>query len=687
MNLETIAASLRGYGRSGDFGLGKALHCHIIKCGFGSKTFICNNLISMYMDFCFSESAHKLFDEMPVRNVVSWTTLIAGYTHGGRPNEALKLFSEMEFSPEKPNLFTFSIALKACSIKKDLEQGRLIHDQISRANLLSDTILMNSLVDMYIKSGSLIDARKVFEGMPLKNTGSWNTMIAGYLAEGEIEEAGQVFSSMPEPDSVSWNTMIAGYAKLGHGGVMELVHRMHMQGLRLDGFTFPCALKACASLKKLIEGQQIHAYVFRLGFESQLLVVTALVDMYVKCGKTLEAQTLFMQRSDGEGSVRESLALSNSMLGGYVNNGHYGDALELISQMYKSGLRLDSFTFGNILKLGCDQDNVRLGAQVHGLVVAYGYHLDAVIGSSLVDLYAKCGRIEEAQRLFQLLPEQDNVTWASLIAACAHQGLSSQVFSIFKDMLESRVNADHFVLSSILKACSTLSALASGKQIHAVIVKRGYETEVITSTALVDMYSKCGEIEEGIAVFDGLRDRDIVSWTGIIVGCARNGRAKEAIGYFGEMLRYGVNPNEVTFVGILSACSHAGLIDDACRYFESMSHDHGVIPGIEHYSCMIDLLGRAGRFEEAKKLMACLPHDPDRDIWTAMLGACGIHGNVALGKHAAQCLMATSPNTISAYVTLSNAYARMGMWKESCMLREVIREKGMKEAGRSWVDA
>ncbi|ERN08641.1 hypothetical protein AMTR_s00017p00201310 [Amborella trichopoda] len=591
MNLETIAASLRGYGRSGDFGLGKALHCHIIKCGFGSKTFICNNLISMYMDFCFSESAHKLFDEMPVRNVVSWTTLIAGYTHGGRPNEALKLFSEMEFSPEKPNLFTFSIALKACSIKKDLEQ------------------------------------------------------------------------------------------------VMELVHRMHMQGLRLDGFTFPCALKACASLKKLIEGQQIHAYVFRLGFESQLLVVTALVDMYVKCGKTLEAQTLFMQRSDGEGSVRESLALSNSMLGGYVNNGHYGDALELISQMYKSGLRLDSFTFGNILKLGCDQDNVRLGAQVHGLVVAYGYHLDAVIGSSLVDLYAKCGRIEEAQRLFQLLPEQDNVTWASLIAACAHQGLSSQVFSIFKDMLESRVNADHFVLSSILKACSTLSALASGKQIHAVIVKRGYETEVITSTALVDMYSKCGEIEEGIAVFDGLRDRDIVSWTGIIVGCARNGRAKEAIGYFGEMLRYGVNPNEVTFVGILSACSHAGLIDDACRYFESMSHDHGVIPGIEHYSCMIDLLGRAGRFEEAKKLMACLPHDPDRDIWTAMLGACGIHGNVALGKHAAQCLMATSPNTISAYVTLSNAYARMGMWKESCMLREVIREKGMKEAGRSWVDA
>ncbi|XP_077242269.1 pentatricopeptide repeat (PPR-like) superfamily protein [Tasmannia lanceolata] len=669
------------------FKYGKSLHSQLIKSGSWNDIFIANNLIAMYSDFMFPCDAHRVFDEMPVRNVVSWTTLISAYTRGGEPSEALKIFNRMsEFEFEAPNSFTFSAALKACAMAENMEQGKLIHQCVCKAQLQSDTILMNTVLDMYIKCGSLDEAQKVFDDLSLRNSTSWNTMIAGYSKEGQMEEAMDLFCQMPKPDIVTWNTVIAGFASKESPEALEFVTMTHKEGFQLDQFTFPCALKTCGCLRSLTMGKQIHCYMVKSGFESGCITGSSLIDMYAKCGKVDEAMKLFNECLKFQGSAHDKLALCNSMISGYVINEHNSEALDLASQIHGLGVRFDSYTFSSILKVCINLIHFRYGIQVHGLVVTSGYQLDSVVGSVLIDLYAKCGKIEDALRLFRRLPIKDIVSWSGVITGCTQQGSNLLAFSLFREMVYLNLEVDQFIVSSVLKACSSLAGLEGGKQVHAFCVKSGYEFEGVTATSLIDMYSKCGEIDDGLAVFKGVTERDTVCWTGIIAGCGQNGRAEEATGFFQEMLKSGVKPNEITFLGVLSACRHAGLVENARMIFRSMGVEHGLVPRLEHYCCMVDLLGRAGYFKEAERLIADMPYEPDETIWGSLLGACGIHKNVELGKLVVEHLLTISPDDVSVYVTLSNVFAGLAMWDDSTKLREVVRQMGMKESGISWIE-
>ncbi|KAH7567856.1 hypothetical protein ACOSQ2_010253 [Xanthoceras sorbifolium] len=687
MDLKRLMLALRHCGRSQYIKHGTSLHSHIIKRGIFHDIFMANNLLSMYVDFTYLNDARKLFDEITDKNIVTWTTMVSAYASNKRPDIAIRLYNHMlECELEAPNGFMYSAVLKACALAGDLQLGRLIHKRISTENLDDDTVLMNTLLDMYVKCGSLSDAKKVFDNFFSANSTSWNTVISGYCKEGLMEEAISLFHQMPDRNAVSWNSIIAGLAHKGSFLALEFLCMMHKKGLKLDEFALPCSLKACSYFSLLAMGKQIHCYVVKSGFEYSCFTVSALVDMYSN-GNVLSAATkLFDQYSSCNGLGYDSLALWNSMLSGYIVNEKNKAALFLLSQIHSSGVCIDSYTFSSALKVCLNLLNLRLGLQVHGLIVTCGYESDYVVGSILMDLYAKLGNINNALELFHRLPKKDIVAWSGLIMGCAKTGLNSLVFLLFEDMINLDLEVDQFVVSSVLKVCASLASLGSGKQVHALCVKSGFDTEGITVTSLIDMYSKCGEIEDGLALFNHMPERDVVSWSGIIVGCGQNGRAKEAMTFFQEMIQSGLKPNEVTFLGVLSACRHAGWVEEAWSMLKSMKSEYGMEPHLEHYYCVIDLLGQAGRFKEAEILIASMPFEPDKTIWCSMLKACEAHKNIELVSVIAERLLATSAEDRSIYVMLSNAYATLGMWDSSSKVRKAGKELGTKEAGISWIE-
>ncbi|XP_044475125.1 pentatricopeptide repeat-containing protein At4g08210-like [Mangifera indica] len=687
MDLKRIMVALRHCGRIQSIKRGKSLHSHVIKHGFSHNIFIANNLLSMYIDFTLLGDAQKLFDEIPDKNIVTWTTMVYAYATNKRPDKAISLYEYMlESELEAPNGFMYSAVLKACALAGDLELGRLIHKRISRDNLENDTVLMNTLLDMYVKCGRLEDAREVFDKLLNANSTSWNTIISGYCKEGLIEEAIGLFHQMPARNAASWNSIIAGLADSGSLQALEFVCMMHKQGLNLDEFTLPCSLKACSSLGLLNIGKQIHCHVIKSGLERSCFTISALLDMYSNCNALSEAVRLFHQYLSYDALASNNLAPWNSMLSGYVINEQNEAAASLLLQIHSSGLYIDSYTFSSALKVCINFLNLRLGLQVHGLIVTSGYQLDYVVGSILIDLYAKLGNVKNALFLFHRLPKKDIIAWSSLIMGCAKVGLNLLAFSLFRDMVRSDFGVDQFVISSILKVCSSLASVGSGKQVHALCVKSGFNTEEVTLTSLIDMYLKCGQIEDGLVLFSYMPERDIVSWTGIIVGCGQNGRAKEAITFFNQMLQSGLKPNEVTFLGVLSACRHAGLVREAWTIFESMKAEFGVEPHLEHYYCMVDLLGQAGCFQEARKLIADMPFEPDKTIWSSMLKACGTHKNIELVGVVAEQLIAASPEDPFIYVMLSNIYAELEMWDSLSKVRNACKKLGRKEAGMSWIE-
>ncbi|MQL71737.1 hypothetical protein Taro_004051, partial [Colocasia esculenta] len=679
-----LARALRHCGRAGAFGAGVSLHCLLIKSGLFRHTFLANNLIAMYVDLRSFGEAQRMFEEMPDRNVVSWTASISAYCSAGNHSEALRTFirmldSELEVAP---NCFTFSAALKACAMAGDLELGRWIHRRVAATGMESDTVLMNAVIDMYLKCGSLSEARRVFDGISEANTTSWNTMIDGYVKENKMDKAEEMFLKLPKSDSTSFNTIIAGFAQEESPKALEYLCLMHREDLRPDLFTFPCALKTCGSLGRKEMGRQIHCCLVKSGLQTRHCG-SSLISMYANCDGIAESMKVYEEFMDHGGSFSEVLALSNAMVSGFVANGFNKSALHLVSQLQRKGMGLDVYTLSSALKACMNLHNLRLAFQIHALVLHCGHLFDSTVGSVLVDLYVKCRNLENALRVFNGLPHKDVVTWAGLISGCVQEGLDQLAFCLFMDMTKSGILIDQFIMSSILKASSSISGLEGGRQVHAQSIKIGFEREKVMVTSLIDMYSKCGQIDDSLSAFKTATYRDTACWTGIIVGCARNGRAKEAIQFFREMVKLGVDPNKITLLGLLSACRHAGWVEEACHIFNSMKEKHGMVPGLEHYCCLVDILNQAGLTREAQMLIDDMPYRPNDNIWNSFLGACGIHGDADTFKLAAECLI---PNNTRVHITLSNTYASFGMWDSATRLRQETRKVILKVPGMSWIE-
>lgn len=377
----------------------------------------------------------------------------------------------------------------------------------------------------------------------------------------------------------------------------------------------------------------------------------------------------------------------NTVIAGNAQNGMYREALDMVREMGDDKLKPDSFTLSSILPIFAEHVDVVKGKEIHGYAIRHGFDGDVFIGSSLIDMYAKCNRVEHSLRAFYLLPYRDAISWNSIIAGCVQNGKFDQGIGFFRQMLKAKVKPMQVSFSSVIPACAHLTALNLGKQLHGCIIRLGFDDNKFIASSLVDMYAKCGNIKMARYIFDKIETRDMVAWTAIIMGCAMHGHALDAVSLFEKMLEDGVRPCYVAFMAVLTACSHAGLVDEGWKYFNSMERDFRIAPGLEHYAAVADLLGRAGRLEEAYDFISNMGIQPTGSVWSTLLAACRAHKSVELAEKVVDKILLVDPENMGAYVLMSNIYSAAKRWKDAAKLRIHMRSKGLKKTPAcSWIE-
>ncbi|KAM7506945.1 hypothetical protein LguiA_017398 [Lonicera macranthoides] len=537
-----------------------------------------------------------------------------------------------------------------------------------------------------------------------------------YSNSGDLRRARQLFDKIPEPDLKSWTVLIAAYTKEGFPKeAIKIYTELRDRNFRPDKFVLLSVAKACATSRDLIKANEIREDVIKYGFRSDLLLGNALVDMYGKCRNLEGARKVFDNLQ-----VKDVISWT-SLCSCYVNCGMPREALRVFSDMGLNGMRPNSVSLSSILPACSDLKYLNPGREVHAFVVKNGDGENVFVSSALVDMYASCSCISQAQLVFDNMPQRDIVSWNVIITAhfangesekalsllnrmrtegvklnyaswnciiggCMQNGQTQQALEILGKMQESGFKPNQITITSVLPACTHLESLRGGKEIHGYIFRHWFIEDITATTALVYMYAKSGELQLSHRVFDMMPRRDMVAWNTIIIANSMHGNGDKALSLFNEMINSGIKPNSVTFTGILSGCSHSKLVDEGLSAFYSMSREHGVKPDAEHYSCMVDVLGRAGRLEEAYRFIQEMPIEPSASAWGALLGACRVYKNVDLGRIAAKCLFDIEPLNPGNYVLLSNILVAAKLWGEASETRKLMRDRGIKKVpGCSWV--
>ncbi|KMS95012.1 hypothetical protein BVRB_013230 [Beta vulgaris subsp. vulgaris] len=611
-----------------------------------------NIIISGYASASRFSEARKIFNESPYKSSITWNALISGYCRHGYGNDAFELFWQMQYGGFKPTEFTVASILGLFSKSGYLLQGKQLHSYAVKTQLDVNIFVVTSLVDMYAKYCCILEAECVFQTFPgMKN-------------------------------HVFWTAMLTGYSQNGHGHkAIECFRDMHLEGMKSNQFAFSSILTACTSIQALEFGQQVHCWLIKCGLGDNIYVQSSLLDMYAKCGNLDKASYIL------ESLEVDNVIAWNSMIAGCVREGFAEEALSYFKMMHSRGMNIDAFTLPIIMKNFASKSSVQVARSIHCLAVKTGYACYNHVSNALVDLYGKQGNLDCASKIFNELSDKDIVSWTSLISSYSYNGCNEEAIKLFCVMRLAGVYLDEVLCSSILGACAELTVLDSGQQVHATFIKAGFMSSLLLNNSLLALYGKCGCIEEAFCVFDSMQMRDLISWTAIIVGYAQNGRAMDSIKFHEKMLGSGIIPDSVSFLGLLFACSHAGLVDKGKYYFESMDKIYGIKPGPQHYGCMIDLLGRSGHWAEVKIMLNQMEVPPDASIWKALLAACRVHSNADLAERAAKNLFKLEPQNAVPYILLANIYSAAGRWIEAAKVRRLMRSKAInKERGCSWIE-
>lgn len=462
---------------------------------------------------------------------------------------------------------------------------------------------------------------------------------------------------------------------------LDIFQLMQHRGIKVDVDTYALLLQGCIVSKSIEDGRRVHAHMFESGVELDIDLSTKLVIMYAKCGKMMDARQLFDEIPE-----RNSVAW-NAMIAGYTQHGQSEQALELFYQMRKDGVEADKYTFSTVLRACARVAVIEAGEQVHACIVKLDFHKNVYVGSALIDMYAKCGSIQDARQAFDIMSTRNAVSWNAMIAGYVLHGYGEEALNLFYEMQMAGAKVDQFTLSTVVRVCVCLASLEQAKQVHAGVVRCGYDLDVVLESAFVDLYSKWGRVEDARRVFDKMPERNIISWNAMIAGYGNHGRGKEAIHLFEQMQREHIKPNHVTFLAVLSACSYSGLLDEGWHYFQCMNRDYGIIPRAMHYARLVELHSRAGRLNDAYDVIDNLPFKPTANIRGALLCACRMHGNIELGTCAAEHLIELEPQQIRNYVVLLNVYAAANRLEDVAKVRRLLEDRGMKlEPPCSWID-
>ncbi|PVH61622.1 hypothetical protein PAHAL_3G079400 [Panicum hallii] len=503
-----------------------------------------------------------------------------------------------------------------------------------------------ALIDMFAKNGDLVAARRVFHGLVERTVVVWTLLITRYAQDSCADEAVELFLDMLE------------------------------NGFRPDQYTMSSMLSACTELGSFRLGQQLHSLALRLGLESDDCVSCGLVDMYAK---SHIGHSMHNAREVFNRMPKHNVMSWTALLSGYVQRGSQDNkVLILLCEMLNEGIRPNHITYSSLLKACANLGDQDSGRQIHAHSIKSNLANINVVGNALVSMYAESGCMAEAMQAFDQLYEKNLVSFS-----CDFDGDGrNQDYQIQR----MDVGISTFTFASLISAAASVGLLTKGQQLHALSLKAGFGSDRGIGNSLVSMYSRCGYLEDACRAFDEMNDHNVISWTSMISGLAKHGYAERALGLFHDMISAGVKPNDVTYIAVLSACSHAGLVKEGKEHFRMMQKDHGLIPRMEHYACMVDLLGRSGLVEEALNFINEMPCKADALVWKTLLGACKTHNNMDIGEIAANHVLELEPQDPAPYVLLSNLYADAGLWDQVARIRSAMRDKNlMKETGLSWM--
>ncbi|PKA54085.1 Pentatricopeptide repeat-containing protein [Apostasia shenzhenica] len=655
-DLRTYTFLLRSCIRCRDLRQGRVLHRRILLSDLPLDSVVFNSLITLYSKCGVWDSAVRIFNQMASqRDIVSWTALISSAVGNKMESRALSIFIEMLEQGFIPNEFTISSVSHACSNPQFIEIGRVILGFALKTGFLKhNASVSGALIDMFAKSRDLTSARKVFDAMLEKNAVIWTLLITRYSQHGLGRNALKLFVEMISDD------------------------------FNPDQFSISSAISACTDLDSVRLGQQLHSLSIRAGLVSDVCVSCSLVDMYAKCSKNGsmdDSRRVFDNMPD------QNVMSWTAIISGYVQSGKYDDeAITLFLKMMEGRVRPNHFTYSSILKACSNLSNADLGQQIYAQVIKFGLASVNVVGNSLVTMFASSSRMEEARKAFEALYEKNLVSYNALVDGYVKNSNSEEAFEIFHQSDFRDLGSSPFTFASLLSAAASIGVMSKGQKLHGQVLKMGFECDICICNALISMYSRCGNIDDASLVFFEMRNHNVISWTSMIAGFAKNGDANSALQLFNDMVSAGITPNDVTYTAVLSACSHVGFVREGWEHFHSMKAN-GLAPRMEHFACMVDLLGRSGRIEEAFEFISSMPFKADSLVWKTLLGACRTHQNFNIGEIAARNIIELEPNDPAAYVLLSNLYAAVGWWEDAGKIRSKLKEKKLnKEAGLSWME-
>ncbi|KAF3778988.1 Pentatricopeptide repeat-containing protein [Nymphaea thermarum] len=591
----------------------------------------------------------------------------------------------MESRGVSPSYATYNHLLQACMDAKSLNHGLKLHE-----HLISKTSIRLPL-QIKVK------------------------LVKLYCVCGEINKARQLFDEIPQPDCRCWAAMINAYSKYGYPNEsLKLYSDMKFKnGIQPDKFILLAVAKACSMLSDLVKAKEIHEDAERF-CPSSILVKNALIDLYGKCGCMHGASLIFNKLPE------KDVISWTSMIVGLVQCGHWEDALQLFSKMVLAGVQPNSVTISSVLAACSSLLDLNLGRIIHGYVIRIGIEDNVLVSGALIDMYAKCLNVLHARRLFDISPQRDVVSWNVICAAylqsgevekaiqlfqemksleaitnvaswnvmisgCAQNGETVTATELFEQMVHEGVKPNHITIASFLPALSSIES-RRGRELHSYCFRHCFIEDTIVATAVISMYANCGSLNIALKVFNEMLERDTISWNVVIRAYAMHGYGMEALAVFQKMQKMGVRPNAGTFAGVLSACSHAGLVEEGYRFFHSMSMYHGLVPDADHYASMVDILSRAGLLNDAYLFIQNMPVKATASSWGALLGACRVYKNINLGKIAARYLFQIEPDNPGNYILLANMYIALGMSEDALNMRKLMRNRGIeKTPGCSWV--
>lgn len=552
------------------------------------------------------EEARKIFDEMPERDCVSYTTMIMGWAQSGDWVEALEIFREMRVVGVVPNEVTVASVLSACVRLGAIQIGRMVHGVVIKGGMEVFVLVSTNLANFYAVCSSLEDAELVFDGMTEKNVVTWNVMLNGYVKSGLVESARGLFEIIPVRDLVSWSTMIDGYVRANRLSEALIMYReMQRAEVRPNEVTMVDLVSACGQFLATHEGRQLHGTILKTGFDGHVFVQATIIHFYAACQQIDLAYLQFQLGDVG------NISSWNALIAGFIRN----------------------------------------------------------------------NMVDSARRLFDEMPDRDVVSWSSMIAGYVQSGLFDLALDLFHDMQVKGLRPNEITMVSVVSAIAHSGNLKQGRWIHDYMRGISIPLNDNLSAGLIDMYAKCGNIENALQVFHQVRDwaSSVSPWNAVICGLAMHGHANMSLSVFSDLQKTNIKPNSITFLGVLSACCHAGLVVIGKQHFKSMKSVYNIDPNIKHYGCMVDLLGRSGCLKEAELLIESMPMKADVVIWGSMLAACKTHGKTEIGERAAENLARLEPSHGAGRVLLSNIYAEAGRWDDVYLVRRAMQSRRLKK--------